>query len=169
MMARIGSFWRQGEMRPIHEHLATAAVRSLIGLLQQSDLPAPVTAPLLLVTTPAHQLHEVGALMVAATGAAEGWRVTYLGPDLPAEEIAAAARQTGARAVALSITYPPDDPRLGDELRRLVQLLDPGVAMLVGGRAAGAYRDALHSTPAVYGDDLRQLRRILEELRSRDE
>jgi DNA-binding transcriptional MerR regulator/methylmalonyl-CoA mutase cobalamin-binding subunit len=167
LMARIGELWRRGDLRPVHEHLATAAVRSLVGVLQQSELPTPASSPLLLVTTPSHQLHEVGALLVAATGAAEGWRVTYLGPDLPAEEIAAAARQTGARAVALSITYPPDDPALGDELRRLARLLDPGVALLIGGRSAAAYRDRLEESPAVYGEDLGELRRLLSGLRAR--
>ena len=55
---------------------------------------------------------------------AEGWHVTYLGPDLPPEEIAAAAIQSGARAVALSIVYPPDDPLLMDDLAVLRAELD---------------------------------------------
>lgn len=164
LMEQIGEMWRQGELRPIHEHLATAAVRSLIATLQQGQPTA--SAPRLLVTTPAGQVHEVGALLAAATAAAEGWRVTYLGPDLPAEEIAAAARQVGARAVALSVTYPPDDPRLGDELQRLQRLLDDGVAMLVGGRAADSYAAALHGTPAHLTEDLGELRQLLEALRT---
>jgi methanogenic corrinoid protein MtbC1 len=35
----------------------------------------------------------MGALLVAATGRIEGWRTVNLGANLPAEEIAAAARQ----------------------------------------------------------------------------
>lgn len=165
LMERIGELWHQGDLRPLHEHLATAAVRSLIANLQQRQPPADGSAPRLLVTTPAGQAHEVGALLVAATAAAQGWRVTYLGPDLPAEEIAAAARQVGARAVALSITYPPDDPHLGDELGRLRRLLDEGVALLVGGRAAESYAAALDEAPAQLVDGLGELRELLEALR----
>jgi hypothetical protein len=60
----------------------------------------------------------LAALLAALAGAAEGWRVTYLGPDLPADDSAAAARRAGARAVALGIVFPPDDPELPGRLRR---------------------------------------------------
>lgn len=163
LLEQIGELWRQGELRPIHEHLATATVRSLGATLQGQQPAAP--APRLLVTTPAGQVHEVGALLAAATAATEGWRVTYLGTDLPAEEIAAAARQVAARAVALSITYPPDDPRLGDELRRLQGLLDDSVALLVGGRAADSYEPALQGPSTHLVEELSDLRELLEALR----
>jgi methylmalonyl-CoA mutase cobalamin-binding subunit len=61
-------------------------------------------------------MHKPGALIVATIAASDGWRVTYLGPSLPAEEIAGAAHQNRARAVALSLVYPGDDPFLRGEL-----------------------------------------------------
>ena len=67
-------------------------------------------APVLVVATPAGQVHELGALLVGATAANLGWQVTYLGASLPAAEIAGAAQQRRARAVALSLVYPEDDP-----------------------------------------------------------
>lgn len=166
LMDRIGEMWSEGELRPIHEHMATAAVRSLVGILQQSQPPVGASAPQLVVTTPTRQLHEVGALLAAATAAAQGWRVTYLGPNLPAEEIVAAVRQTGARAVALSVTYPPDDPQLDEELRRLRRLLDDRVPLLVGGRASAAYLEALEGARVHHGEDLKTLRRLLDRLRA---
>ena len=69
-----------------------------------------------LVATPAGQRHELGALMVAVAAATDGWKVTYLGADLPAAEIAATALQRKARAVALSIVHPVDDPNLPGEI-----------------------------------------------------
>ena len=59
---------------------------------------------------------DVGA---GAAAANIGWHVTYLGASLPAAEIAGAAMQNRARAVALSLVYPQDDPRLEGELIRL--------------------------------------------------
>jgi len=79
----------------------------------------PDSAPALIITTPAGQLHELGAIPVGAAAVSQGWRVTYVGPNLPAEEIAGAAQQKRARAVALSVVYPEDDPHLSGELRRL--------------------------------------------------
>lgn len=165
LMHRIGDLWHQGALRPIHEHMASAVVRSLLGGLHGACGPE-ISAPHLVVTTPARQHHELGALTVAATAAAEGWQVTYLGPELPPEEIAAAALQKSARAVALSITYPPDDPILVDDLRRLRRLLGPDTILLAGGRAASDYAPVLNEIGARRPDDLASLRRELQLLRS---
>jgi methylmalonyl-CoA mutase cobalamin-binding subunit len=123
------------------------------------------TAPGITVATPAGQVHEIGALLAALTAASEGWRVTYLGPNLPAEEIAGAAEQTRARAVALSIVYPSDDARLPSEIEKLNRYLPEAVALLVGGRSAESYRAALDASRAILISDLPSLRMQLERLR----
>lgn len=164
LLQRIGELWHQGEMRPAHEHVASAVVRSFLGgMYHACDVPA--TAPHLISTTPPRQRHELGALMVAAVAAGEGWRVTYLGADLPPEEIAAAAGEKGAQAVALSLIYPPDDARLPDDLRRLRRLLPPSTALIAGGRACAAYGAVLDEIGAVRVPDLPALRRELDRLR----
>lgn len=166
LMTTIGDRWLRGELRPMHEHMATAAVRSFMGSLQ-SAYRVPSSAPQLIVTTPAGQLHELGALVAACAAAAEGWNVTYLGPDLPAEEIVAAARQRKARAVLLSIIYPPDDSHVSEEILRLARHLDQGTPIFVGGRCANAYSKALAEAGALLTEDLADLRRELDLLRSR--
>lgn len=164
LLQRVGELWHQGEMRPTHEHVASAVVRSFLGGMYHA-YDTPATAPHLIATTPPRQRHELGALMVAAVAAGEGWRATYLGPDLPPEEIAAAAVEKGARAVALSLIYPPDDPRLPDDLRRLRRLLSPSTALIAGGRACPAYGAVLDEIGAVRVADLPTLRRELDRLR----
>ncbi len=165
LLNRVGELWHRGELRPSHEHMASAMVRSFLGGMRES-YHLPATAPHLVVTTPARQVHELGALIVAATAATEGWQATYLGPDLPPEEIAAAAVQKGARAVAISIVYPPDDPLLGDDLRKLHRLLPAGTELFVGGRAAAAYATVLEDIGALQLDSLSRLREELELIRS---
>ncbi|MFP5285735.1 MAG: MerR family transcriptional regulator, partial [Thermoanaerobaculia bacterium] len=153
LLQRVGKLWQEGEMRPTHEHAASAVVRSFLGGIYHAyDIPA--TAPHLIATTPPRQRHELGALMAAAVAVGEGWRASYLGPDLPPEEIAAAAVEKGARAVALSLIYPPDDPRLPDDLRRLRRLLGPSTALIAGGRACPAYGAVLDEIGAVRVPDL---------------
>lgn len=164
LMHRIGDLWKEGSLRPAHEHMVSAVVRSFLGSMRGA-YGASNTAPHLVVTTPARQHHELGALIVAATAASEGWQVTYLGPDLPPEEIAAAALQRGAMAVALSITYPPDDPLLAEDLKRLRRLLSPATALLVGGRSSGAYSRSLEEIGAISVENLGALRHELERLR----
>ena len=165
LMQHIGDLWHQGTLRPIHEHMASSVVRSFLGGMRGAYHTDP-TAPHLVVTTPARQHHELGALIAAATAAGEGWQVTYLGPDLPPEEVAAAALQKGARAVALSITYPPDDLLLVDELRRLRRLLGNRVVLIVGGRATAGYGAVLDDIGALQVEDLAGLRQELAALRT---
>jgi DNA-binding transcriptional MerR regulator/methylmalonyl-CoA mutase cobalamin-binding subunit len=156
----------KGKVRTAHENLVTAVLRTYLGRMVTS-FPGSSPAPHLIVTTPAGQMHELGALLVAVIGAFEGWRVTYLGPNLPAEEIAGAAHQQGARAVALSIVHPPDDPGLVRELFTLRKCLGEEIVILVGGRAAGAYIHALQATEAVVLGDIASLRAELAAMRSR--
>jgi methylmalonyl-CoA mutase cobalamin-binding subunit len=84
---------------------------------------------------------------------------------LPAAEIAGAALQNRARAVALSLVYPEDDPRLEGELARLRELLPPETVLLTGGRAMPAYRDALNKIGALQMKDFAHLSSILDDLR----
>lgn len=160
MMTRVGELWRRGTLRPVHEHMATAVLRTFIGNLK--DSVGNPRAPHILVTTPAGQQHEIGALLAAICAASEGWNVTYLGCDLPAEEIAAGAQQKGSAIVALSATFPPDDPRLPRELVRLHGLVPPSVRIIVGGRAIQAYRESLTKSGIELVESLEDFRRILE-------
>lgn len=161
---KIGELWREGALTAAHEHFATAALRVFLGSAAKPFGPME-NAPVLMVATPAGQVHELGALLVAATAANLGWQVTYLGASLPAADIAGAAHLGKARAVALSLVYPEDDPRLGGELLRLRQSLPAEMPILVGGRAAYAYREALGKVEALLMRDLAHLSTTLERLR----
>lgn len=152
LVREIGERWRTGELRVAHEHLASGAIRGFLTRIRSSVRPAE-QAPCIVVATPAGQWHELGALMAATMAAIDGWRVIYLGANLPAEDIAAAAQAVDARIVAVSIVYPLDDPQLATELQRLRRLLRNDVSVIAGGRGADAYRSALHEVGAmVFGE-----------------
>ena len=161
----LGDLWRDGAITAAHEHFATAVIRVALGNAAK-PFGVPEHAPLLVVATPAGQVHELGALLVAATAVNFGWRVTYLGPSLPAAELAGAAQLSQARAVALSLVYPEDDPQLEGELERLRDGLPSETALLVGGRAMPAYRDALVKAGAVPVENLVHLGSTLDGLRT---
>jgi methylmalonyl-CoA mutase cobalamin-binding subunit len=113
-------------------------------------------------------MHEVGALMAAVTAAAEGWRVTYLGIDLPVAEIAKAAIQKEAAAVGLSVAYGNGGlDHVLAQLRELRTLLPDGTALLIGGRASEEIEEALHAAGAIYIPDLTSLRSELMAVKTR--
>jgi MerR family transcriptional regulator, light-induced transcriptional regulator len=165
LMKKLGEMWKDGNIRIAHEHMATAVIRNHVGALLAS-MRYPANAPSIVVATPAGQLHEVGALVVAVAAALEGWRPVFLGSNLPADEIAGAVQKSGARAVALSLVFPSDDPKLPAELNRLRRLLSDKVSLLIGGRAAKAYGNAIDSIHAFRMTDIGGFRRQLDLLRS---
>jgi DNA-binding transcriptional MerR regulator/methylmalonyl-CoA mutase cobalamin-binding subunit len=142
LLTKIGERWRIGELRPVHEHMASSIIRSLTYILRNNN-PVPANAPRMIVTTPIGQLHELGALLAAIIAELKGWQVTYLGANLPAEEIAAAVRFTNAKAVTLSISFNNNDLVIPKEIRRLRALVGLEVALIVGGRAAEHYAGVL--------------------------
>jgi len=156
----VGERCADGTLRIAMEHLATSVVGRVLGALGPAAAPGD-SAPALVVTTPALQHHELGAILVAALGRIEGWRTTYLGPNLPAEEIAAAARHLGARAVALSLAFPRGDPRTAEEIVRLGRMISGKAKLLAGGAAADSYQVALDQAGARRLDDLPALRSYL--------
>lgn len=161
---KMGDLWQAGELSAAQEHFASAVIRlHLAGAARPFAMNE--AAPMLVVATPPGQLHELGAVLVAAAAVSHGWRVTYLGAALPPAEMAGAAERTGARAVAVSLVYPKDDPQLSSELRLLRQLLPADVALLAGGRAASAYRAVLEEIGALTASDLAGLYVALDEVR----
>ncbi|MBV6501200.1 MAG: HTH-type transcriptional repressor CarH [Prosthecobacter sp.] len=160
LIVHIGEEWQTGNLRPAHEHVATSVIRELLMTPVPGSQTAP-NAPEIVITTPAGEMHELGAMMAAATARDLGWKVTYLGPNLPIEEIAACAVARKARAVALSVVYPEKCPVIEDKLRRMRLLLPEYVTLLVGGRAARGYQDKLSDLSIEWAHSLCELDRIL--------
>jgi len=163
LLTRLGERWRDGTVRPVHEHLASSAVRDCLARFESGMMGNRADAKLV-VATPAGQMHELGALAVAAIAASSGWSVTYLGANLAADDIALAARTCKARAVALSIGYPEDDPRLPVEIDALRHALGRSVALWLGGRGCDGYAVDLARMRITPLRDLTELRRELERL-----
>ena len=159
----LGELWQEGGLTAAHEHFATAAVR--LFLAQASRPFASARQPTIIVSTPSGQLHELGALLAGAAAANMGWHVIYLGAGLPAAEIAGAAALNDARAVALSIVYPEDDPSMEKELKRLRQLLAQEVQIVIGGRAAPAYVNAIRGIDATLVKDIPSFTSALNAMR----
>jgi len=163
-LQEIGRGWSEGTVSIAQEHLATAVFRRMLGwLLRVYEVNH--SAPRLVVATPPRQLHELGAMLAAATAAAQGWAVIYLGADLPVGEILASARQVAANAVALSIVYPTIDPVLIGDLQQLRSGLNSRAAVLLGGSAAIQDRERLTSTGAEVVNSLAEFRTSLRRLR----
>jgi MerR family transcriptional regulator, light-induced transcriptional regulator len=161
LIARVGEDWQSGDLRIAHEHLNTTVVREFLSTPPAGGHPA-ANAPELVVSTPAGGAHELGALLVAATARDLGWRVTYLGPSLPAEEITSVAKARSARAIAISLVYPLGDSEIRIELLRIRSLMPQAMVLILGGRAAESYKHSMSGIPGVrWCDQLEDMEHLL--------
>lgn len=156
----IGDEWHMGRLNISHEHMASAAIRSFLDRIRTNLAPLP-TGKTVIVATPAGQVHEMGAQIVAVALAVAGHRVVYLGADLPSEEIAVAARSTNATAVCLSLVYVAPGSNIEHELERLAVLLGNGTKLVLGGRAVPSLETVRNKIGAARIDSLDDLEQCL--------
>ena len=132
LFKEIGEQWAAGRMKIINEHMASIVIRSFLLDMLRAVVVAE-SSPKIVVAAPVGQWHETGALVVALTAAESGWRPLYFGPNLPAEEIAAAVKMTVAKAIALSISHRIEISSIVRELRKLRSYCAHRVQIYVGG------------------------------------
>jgi MerR family transcriptional regulator, light-induced transcriptional regulator len=149
LLERIGEAWADGSLCTASEHVASALVRDRTSALLRR-LPREPGAKLVVVTTPSGELHELGALLAATTAKMRGWDVLYLGPNLPAAQIALAAHKSSAELVALSVLA-LDADRTERELAELAGLLAPDILMVIGGAGVARVRGLVARVKALGG------------------
>lgn len=165
LLRQIGEHWEEGKLRPAQEHMASAIIRSMAYILR-SNTPRHANAPHMVLATPMGNLHELGALLASIVAEFKGWQVTYLGPNLPAEDIAIAVKRQNARAVALSISYVDDNLSTGRELRKLNKLIPEDTLLIIGGRLAQGYRPlAAELNAYIVANGIEQFKTLLDELK----
>lgn len=147
LLARVGDAWAQGSLCTASEHIASALIRDHASHLLRR-LPREPGAKLLVAATPAGEPHELGALLAAATARLNGYDALYLGPDLPASEIARAARAAHADLVALSVLVLERDAA-ETELRALVRLLPAEIDVVVGGPDSAHFAEQMGGITAL--------------------
>jgi DNA-binding transcriptional MerR regulator/methylmalonyl-CoA mutase cobalamin-binding subunit len=135
LLQRVGDDWQEGELCSASEHLVSALVRDHASQLLRK-LPPDPGADLVVVSTPAGELHELGAMLAATTAKMHGFGVLYLGPNLPASQIALAARTSGAALIALSVLA-LDVGRAVAEIDALLTELPNEIELVLGGPPAG--------------------------------
>jgi len=135
----IGTRWEAGSVRPAQEHLVSAILRSVLGGMLRA-MPRRDDAPRVVFATLSGERHELGLLSAAVLAAAAGAHAIYLGPDLPAADLAHAVSKSGASALVLAATASTSIDRNDlDALKRVPQ----DVGVWVGGPAADTVKAAL--------------------------
>lgn len=141
LLREVGVRWADGRLEIAQERLVSSLLRArLMSVLNQH--PRSGQVPVLFATLPGEP-HELGLLGAALHGAGAGMAVLYLGTGLPAEELARAANQLRAAAVAISSIDPGQARGALAALETLDAALAPDVPVWVGGANAAYLAEAL--------------------------
>jgi MerR family transcriptional regulator, light-induced transcriptional regulator len=140
----IGDQWALGKLSVAVEHLASDVV---ITTLKRELEVHRGKGPVLLAACLQDERHEWGLLCKLVLLARAGWRIRYLGADLPLHDLVEASWTVHPACIAISAADPANvEARLPD-LRRLPRLVAPGLVIVMGGQGA----DALGSRLRRYG------------------
>jgi DNA-binding transcriptional MerR regulator/methylmalonyl-CoA mutase cobalamin-binding subunit len=165
LLARIGTAWESGRVGPAHEHLGTVVIRRFLEwMLGTVDVSR--AAPVMVSATPAGEKHELGALLSAVSGAAEGWKGIFLGPDLPADELVSAAVRLEAEVLTLSCVDPRTAQALPSEIATVRERLPADVHLVIGGPLAVSNEALLKREGVEVLESFEELREKLRQMGS---
>jgi DNA-binding transcriptional MerR regulator/methylmalonyl-CoA mutase cobalamin-binding subunit len=134
LLREVGERWHRGEFAISQERLVSKIVSRHVGLMLDAYDRVARRETVVFATLPGER-HELGLLMSAMLCASRGFKVHYLGADLPATEIARFAGEVGATVVALSVVLQERLSELPGQLEILAGAVPPGTAIWVGGSA----------------------------------
>lgn len=120
-----------------HERVATGLLRRMLESLIRLYPPAG-NLDTLVLATPAGDGREFDLLLTALLAAVHGWRVVYLGADVPAAEIAFAVRLTNARVLTLNVAT--EHYRIEEELETISRVVSGSTQVWISGAAAPRQR-----------------------------
>ncbi len=141
-MASVGEEWRRGRLQVGEEHMATQVVLDALSRLRitresasppYSGLPEP--RPVAVVGSIEGDHHDLGAQAIRSVLEREGWKVYYLGPNVPVEEFGNVQRAQVADLVCISFSAKSALPDLQRATRVLGRFYEPRTpyALALGG------------------------------------
>jgi methanogenic corrinoid protein MtbC1 len=133
LMREVGIRSHNGTLAIAQEHLASQMLRNLLGSMMRLFRPSNPAMKMVLAT-PAGESHEFGILAAAMLASMAGIEPVYLGPDLPALEIASAAQRVSAQVILLGITVITETT--AEEVRAVAAAMPEAAELWVGGASS---------------------------------
>jgi MerR family transcriptional regulator, light-induced transcriptional regulator len=132
LLRAVGEAWSRGDIEVGHEHFASEHIREFLSG-RWRPMSERSRGARVLCATIGGERHVLGLHLAATALALGGARVVFLGADMPPKEVASAAVQQGAAAVALSAARGADRRAMLRDLKLLRAELPEDVPIVVGG------------------------------------
>lgn len=155
LLEEIGERWAHQDFGIAQEHVATYLIRNLLSSLFRL-YPPDEAAETIVLATPSGERHEFGILIGALIAATRGWRVVYLGVDLPAQEIIRTAKLTKARVLVLSIIA-QENSQTAEELKAIADQVPAYTRVWIAGADAQNHRALIETANWILVRDFEDL------------
>jgi MerR family transcriptional regulator, light-induced transcriptional regulator len=165
-LIEVGEHWLSGKVSVAVEHFAASFVRARLDNLFHSSPHNPY-GPLVVVGCAPGELHELGAMFLAVFLRRSGYRVVYLGQNVPLDSLIGMLRTLQPRAVCISATR-ADTAATLHSLREAIDAIqqEEGHAPLLayGGQVFNRFPHISQRLGGMYlGEDARAAMRMLDE------
>lgn len=145
ILSEVGSRWEAGRAAVPQEHFTTAFVRERVVRMLEEVEADNAGGPEVVLAGPPGERHEMGLLAAALHLAARNWRVVYLGPDLPLDELRPVLQARRPALCCTSVVFPMDTDRFLRLVDGLRSAAPPETRVVIGG--AGIPHEALEQLP----------------------
>lgn len=160
-LVEVGARWQHGLVSVAQEHLATAAVSTIMATMAATLGESPGIERRAVLACSEGEFHTVGLRMIADFLEADGWEVANLGPMTPSIELIGLVRATAPDVVGLSTALTTHLAAAAETIAELHALPDRPL-VLVGGQAyAGSESLAQEVGADLYGSDAEVTSQVL--------
>jgi methanogenic corrinoid protein MtbC1 len=133
-LVEIGEAWHRGEVFVSIEHFSSSYLRGrLLAILQAHSHLSQM--PRIFVGCAPTERHEMGAMIFSVILRQQGYRVVYLGQDVPTDDLIELARREHPAMVCLSASSPTTALLLRNLNEQLSTIQSPTPIFVYGGRA----------------------------------
>ncbi len=139
LLSRLGQQWGNRRAGIAEEHFFSAFLRNKVGARMHHAANRTQGSRLLIACLP-DEFHELGVLLFGLSAMSRGYRILFLGSNLPLQQIIPVLETTAIDAIVLSGSMSSLDDQTAAELNMLVE--DCGVPVMLGGRLSQAIADA---------------------------
>lgn len=153
---------KRGALRYVQEKLAKISIRTcLINLYAKFRSPKN-EGPKLVIGSLIAEYENLDTLMHIVIAQNIGWDVSYVGNNLPHDEITFIAQEISAQVLVLALNNPRDIARKSFEIKTIKENTDKKENIILIGHEAPEYRVLADNVQAIISQDMTSFRLTLE-------
>lgn len=154
----------RGSLRYVQEKFSKISIRNCLSNLYTKFRSAKEEGPRIIIASLMSEYENLDTLMHIIVAQNIGWDVTYVGNNIPHDELAYMANKISARTMVIALNNPRDIARKSYEIKILKEEADNKDNIVLIGSQATNYRQIADDVRAVISPDLSTFRFTLERL-----